>query len=205
MERYLVTQSLISAWNYLYNCFDGYQDDAYRSFLDTLNRVSTPPTEAMLNGIEFEREVYKCASGQPRTPHKKWESGINTVAMRVAGAQVQVKVQRECQLGDTVYLAYGVLDALKAGVIYDVKFSDKGFASAELAGKYFDSPQHPTYLYLVPEARKFIYLVSDGEDLYTEQYTHSNSRPFESILSEFIQSLKDMNLYDLYREKWLAL
>lgn len=74
----------------------------------------------------------------------------------------------------------------------------------ELAGNYLDSPQHPTYFYLIPEAREFIYLVSDGEDLYTERYTPDQTKSLESIVREFVSDLRGMGLLDLYKEKWLA-
>ena len=117
---------------------------------------------------------------------------------------MQIKAQRELSLGSMSLLVYGIMDALKAGIIYDVKFSNKGFGSAELAGKYLDSPQHPAYFYIEPEAREFQYLVSDGVDLYTETYTRANSRPFKEIAEEFLASLDAMNLLSIYKEKWAA-
>ena len=119
-------------------------------------------------------------------PHSKWENGIKRVATVIKGAQTQVKAYNELTVAGTDLLVYGVLDALKAGTIFDVKFINKSFGSAELAGKYLDCSQHPAYFYIVPEAQKFVYLVSDGEDLYTETYTPHNSRPFAEIAKEFL-------------------
>lgn len=205
MGKFLITQSLISSWNYLHNCYDGCEEDAYNDFIDTLNRVPSVPNEAMQNGIEFETEVYKAAAGISRPAHPKWENGINAVATVIKGAQTQVKAQRELTIGGTNLLVYGILDALKAGSIFDVKFSNKGFSSADLAGKYLDSPQHSTYFFIVPEAHEFKYLVSDGDDLYTERYTPRETRPFPEIAKEFLDSLEAMNLLNVYKEKWLAL
>ena len=226
MSRYLITQTLISSWNYMMSCYEGAEEQAYADFLSTLNREHKDTTQEMLNGIEFESLVYSIANGTFRLleyptgetvtamgdtalfekpEYPKWYSGARTVAERIMGAPVQVKEYRGITIphyGDL--LLYGVLDALKAGTIYDVKFSNKSFGSAELAGKYLDSPQHPAYLYLVPEARNFVYLVSDGEDLYTEEYTRENSRPFGEIAREFLESLDAMNLLGVYREKWEA-
>lgn len=202
--RYLITQSLISSWNYLLSCREECQEDAYRDFLNALNRVPKDTTPEMQNGIDFENEVYKAAAGTPRVAHPKWEQGINAVATVIKGAPVQVKAQRELTIGSLNFLVYGIMDALKAGTIFDVKFSNKSFGSAELAGKYLDSPQHPTYFFIEPEAREFQYLVSDGVDLYTETYTRANSRPFKEIAAEFISSLEAMKLLDLYKEKWIA-
>ncbi len=204
MDRYLITQSLISSWAYIFNCRDECQDDAIESFRRTLNREETEPTEAMLNGIAFENEVYKEASGAHREPHKNWEPGIQKVAAYIRGAQFQVRASRELIVGDMTFLCYGVLDSLKAGVISDVKYKSKSFGSLDLAGYYLDSPQHPMYFYLVPEAYEFQYLVSDGQDIYTEIYTPAECRSIRDIITEFIQSVTEIGLLPLYKENWLA-
>ncbi len=204
MDRFLITQSLLSSWGYMFNCYEDGQEDAYADFIRTLNREPSEPTEAMCNGIEFENEVYKVALGVSRQPHPKWEHGIQTVATIIKGAPIQVKVQRDIEVCGINFLLYGILDAMSAGVIYDVKYLNKSFGSAELAGKYYDSPQHPAYLYMVPEAHRFEYLVSDGNDLYKEVYDRNITRPISEIITEFVQSLEVMNLLDLYKEKWLA-
>lgn len=205
MAKYLITQSLLSAWSYAHTCFESYAEEAYEEFLNALNRIPKETTPEMQNGIDFENEVYKEAAGTPRVPHPSWENGIKAVATAIKGAQTQVKAQRECTVGNKTLLVYGILDALKAGVISDVKFSNKSFGSAELAGKYLNASQHSAYFYIVPEAYRFDYLVSDGEDLYTETYTRSNTRPFEEIAAEFLNSIEAMGLMSVYEEKWLAL
>lgn len=58
MERYLITQTLLSSWAYVFNCRDECAEDAMADFLRTLNREKTEATEAMLDGIAFENEVY---------------------------------------------------------------------------------------------------------------------------------------------------
>lgn len=205
MERYLITQSLLSSWAYIFNCRDGQEEDAIAEFMRSLNREKTEPTEAILDGIAFEKEVYKEASGINRSPHKKWEQGIQKVASYVRGAQYQVRVSRDLTIGNMTFLCYGILDCLQAGIISDVKYKIKGFGSLELAGYYLDSPQHPMYFYLVPEAYEFQYLVSDGQDVYKEVYRPAECRDIRSIISEFIQSITEMGLLPLYKEKWLAL
>ena len=202
--RYLITQSLIGSWNYLFNCREECQNDALAEFNETLNRVPKLTTPEMQDGIDFENEVYKIVRGEPRTPHPKWEHGINAVATRLNGAQLQVKAYRECQVGGLTLLVHGVFDALRAGVIFDVKKTSKGFGSADLAGKYLGSPQHPTYLFLEPSAYKFVYLVSDGEDLYPEEYPRGQTRDFPELASEFLTSIESMGLLETYKEKWRA-
>lgn len=202
--KYLITQSLVASWNYMTSCREEFQYDAYLDFLDALYRVPKKTTLEMKNGVDFENEVYKAAAGVPRVGRQKWEKGVNAVASLIKGAAWQVKASRELSVGSTELLVYGVIDALKAGVIYDVKFSNKSFGQAELAGKYLDSPQHPAYFYIEPEAREFRYLVSDGTDLYTETYTRENSRPFQEIAAEFLKSLKTLGLLSIYKDKWVA-
>lgn len=204
MDRFLITQTLLSSWGYMFNCYEDGQEAAQASFLQTINREPIEQTDAMRNGVEFEREVYKTAAGIRRQPHPKWESGIQAVATVIKGAPVQVRVQREIEVCGINFLLYGILDAVKAGTIFDVKFVNKGFGSLELAGKYFDSPQHPAYLYSLPEANRFEYLVSDGNDLYKEAYDRTNTRPISEIIAEFVQSVSAMGLLELYKEKWAA-
>lgn len=199
---YMITQTLISSWRYVFSCHEEYQQQAYDDFLVTLRHEHKPATPEMQNGLDFEAEVYKEAAGETREQHPKWEDGIKAVATRLTGARVQVRASRKLTIGSTELLVYGVLDALKAGVIYDVKFSNTSFGSADLAGKYLDSPQHPAYFYIVPEATEFQYLVSDGKDLYTEIYTPKITRPFPEIAEEFLNSIRGMGLMEVYKEHY---
>lgn len=203
--KYLITQSLLSAWGYLFDCHEGCEEDARADFLATLNREQKEKTQAMLNGIEFESEVYAQAHGMTRHPHEKWETGIRKVAAIIGNAPVQVKAKRDLPVGDMDFLVYGILDALKAGVIYDVKFRNKSLASEDIYGKYLLSPQHPAYFYIVPEATEFQYIVCDGEDVYREVYTREGTRDIGEIIECFIRWLKAEGLLEVYKEKWAAL
>lgn len=208
MERYLITQSLLSAWAYVFDCFEGGEEEAMEDFIAALNRQKRESTVDMLNGIAFENAVYAAAanaSAKVRPELWAWKSGIRQVAEIIKGATVQVKAQKEITVDGMTFLVYGILDALKAGTIYDVKFVNKKFGGLDLAGKYLTSAQHPAYFYIVPEATEFQYLVSDGEDVYIETYRREDTKPIGEIISQFVASLRDMGLLDLYREKWLAL
>ena len=80
-------------------------------------------------------------------------------------AQFQVAAYRDKRIDGVPFLLYGRLDALKAGTIYDTKFVRR-----YEAGKYVSSPQHPMYFDCVPEASRFVYVVSDGKFVYQEEY-----------------------------------
>ena len=62
-KRYLMTQSLLSAWLYQYNCAEGYEEEARESFLKTLRREPTESSESMERGIAFEDAVYEVICG----------------------------------------------------------------------------------------------------------------------------------------------
>lgn len=205
MERFLMTQSLLSAWAYQFDCFEGCEDDAQAAFLRTLNREPGEVTEAMMNGRTFEDRVYRAAEGKTIRSDAKWREGALAIAEIIRGAQIQVKVSREIVVDGMTFLLYGILDALKAGVIYDVKFLSKSLSSADVYGKYLQSAQHPAYFYLVPEAREFQYLASDGDEVYIETYQRDQTRGINEIIHDFIVSITSQGLLELYKEKWLAL
>lgn len=207
---YLITQSLVSAWAYMFDCYASKEKDAKDEFERVLRREKGEPTKAMQAGIDFEKAVYAEAAGLPR-PKTKWENGVRTVAGIIRGAAVQLKLSRQIEVDGEQYLVHGVLDALKAGTIYDVKFRTKSICpdsdesgSHDIYGKYLDSPQHSFYFYLVPEAWKFTYLVSDGEDIYIESYYPGECRSAEEIIREFIRSITGLGYLNTYKEYWVA-
>lgn len=230
MARYLITQSLLSSWLYVFNCFEGCEDDAMDTFLCQLRREPEELDEEhqknIQNGIEFEALVTDIATGrfQPEfetdgeackssygngelmgyEKYPKWYRGASEIAAFLKGAQFQVRAQREITVDGMTFLVYGILDALCAGTISDVKFKNKSFGSLDLAGSYLDSPQHPLYFYLVPEARLFRYLVSDGSDIYIEQYEPEDCITAGDLILQFVQFLKANSLLETYMQYWQA-
>lgn len=201
---WLITQSLLASWARQYDCMEGYEEEAREDFLRTLRREPGETTEAMLNGLKFEERVYRAASGKPIRADANWREGALTIAEIIRGAQIQVKASREIEVDGETYLVYGILDALKAGTIYDVKFSNKSLGSADMYGKYLESPQHPAYFYIVPEADAFKYLLSDGEDVYIETYRREDTPHISTFIRRFAEDLEREGLTELYRERWLA-
>ncbi len=203
--RYLITQTLLSKWSYVFDCFEGCESDAYDEFISYLKKEPQSENAFKQNGIDFENAVYARVHGLPIAEvNPDWKNGIESVATRLNGAQTQVKASRPLTVAGMDFLVYGILDALRAGHLFDVKFSNKSFHSAELPGKYLESAQHPAYFYIVPEATDFTYLVSDGKDLYEETYTRANTRHISAIIAEFITSITSMGLLDTYKQYWQA-
>ena len=189
-----ITQSLLSAWDYVYKKEDGYED-----FLSTLNREKKPPTKAMLDGRRFEGLVNSALDGNPIPEDNDWYVPVMQLSKYLAGSQQQVEIRRVVEIDGVQFQLHGILDFLRSGVIYDTKFS-----TAYKVGKYLDSPQHPMYFALVPEAYEFQYLISDGSYLYREIYRPEDTEPIEKEIRLFMRYLEQRDLIDIFVEKWIA-
>ena len=217
-----ITKTLIESWAYTFSAGDDYQEAAYNDFLNTLNRVKTEPNEAMKNGLEFEDLCYRMAEGEnvveevllpeinpvsgetyETRKFPKWYDGAKKIVRIIENGQFQVPVSRDLEVAGQKFWLYGICDVVKAGAIYDIKFRTKSLGSDDVYGKYLDCSQHPLYLKALPEASRFVYLVSDGNDLYTEEYTRQNSKPIEEHIMNFWSWLgSNPELMAIYREKW---
>ena len=188
----LITQSLLSSWLYVYKTNDGYE-----KFVDSLHRKKQTPTKAMLDGIRFESMVNAVCNGQPMDKAHKWTKGIEQVVPIVKGAQQQVKVSKNVEIDGIKFVLYGILDFLKSGTIYDTKFS-----KTYVLNKYLESPQHPMYFELVPEAKRFEYVICDGSWVYREGYDREDTEPISLTIKNFMKFLDKYNLVKTYYENW---
>ena len=193
MGRILITQSLLSSWNYFYNSYD--EEKAYQDFINSLNKIKLPPTPQMQVGIDFENKVYAYCKGE----YAPQENDVKAIGDIVKGGQFQVTATAQRRIMGIDFLLYAKLDVLKAGLIYDIKRSN----SYE-TGKYLDSPQHPFYLECISEAMGFCYLISDGNEVFTETYTRAEIAPINKTITDFINFLKAEKLFDLYLDLWRA-
>lgn len=191
-NKYLITQSLLSAWNWIYKSDNGYED-----FLKTLHRKKTKPNQAMLDGQQFENMVTAACEGASPPEGHKWEKGILGVTDYVRDGAFQVKLSRNMRVFNVNFVLYGILDVLKSGIIYDIKFS-----KTYHYGKYADSPQHPMYFALCPEARRFTYIISDGKEVYREPYRPDEVQPIEKEIAGFLAFLEMRRLSDVYFKNW---
>lgn len=199
----LITQSLLSAFGYMFDAPEEYAQEAQNDFLRALNREPIEQSPAMLNGIKFENDVYRLAEGFAPSA-ERWATGANKVADIIRGAQIQVRMNRDLRVNGNDYLVYGIADAIHAGTIYDVKFLNRSMGSVDLYGKYLESPQHPAYFYLCPEAERFQYIVSDGSDIYIEEYEPNTTVGIWIFIEQFANYIESAGLMDLYRQKWSA-
>lgn len=197
-RRLLITQSLLSAWQWQYKAFA--PQSSHQEFLQTLRREKTRPNQAMLDGIKFENMVTEYCKGISPPEDHEWAEGIQGVGNHVRGCQFQVPAYRDITVDGIPFLLYGRLDGLRAGIVFDIKFS-RGYR----VGKYWDSPQHPAYFACVPEARRFDYIIYTGRDVCVESYTPAETEPIEKTIRDFLRYLEDTGLDEIYCKKWEAL
>lgn len=202
MQRYLITHSLLSSWLYMLK-ENPYEDatserDPLQEFLQVLRREPTETTEAMLNGINFENLVDAIANGVGDR-NDNWYDAAANVANRIRGGIPQVKISKQVEVNGYTLVLHGRLDWLKAGEIFDVKFT-KNYDP----GKYFTSTQHPMYFELVPEARCFTYLVSNGSGVWPETYRRDESPSIKVTIGDFLEWLTVTGYMDLYQKHWVA-
>lgn len=187
-----ITQSLLSAWEYGFKTDEGYDD-----FIRALNREKKQPTKAMLDGIRFENCLNNVLKGEEIPEDHEWRNVIKEMSAELDGAQQQVTLFQEVEVEGQTFLLHGVLDYLKAGHIYDCKFSKTYHLN-----KYLVSPQTPMYIRLVPEAFDFTYIISDGKYVYRERYPRDIVPPIETTIKYFAQYLQKHGLWSVYCEKW---
>lgn len=191
-NKFLITQSLLGSWEY---CLSSGNLDEFASYL---KRERKPPTKAMLDGIQFEDMVQAACNGHPPDKSHKWYEGIMETSDIVGGGAYQVRASSEKNINGTQFVLYGIFDFLKSGIIYDTKFSKR-----YRLNKYLNSPQHPMYFELCPEAREFQYIISDGAYVYREKYTRDDiPQTIENIIGHFMAWLKQFGLIDLYTQNW---
>ena len=184
--KYLITPSLLNSWKYAIS-----QENEYGNlddFIKTLSREPIPSNEAMQNGYKFED--YMIANYEPT------KNGC-----------YQVKLSKDITTKTGTYVLYGRLDCLKAGRIFDYKYT-----GSYDVGKFFNSYQTLIYFEICPEANSFEYLISnnykDGKtleeiNLYHEIYLREDlDLNIHDEVDSFIEWLKTNNLYDLYTNLW---
>lgn len=190
--KFHLTQSLLSDWQYSF-----VTDEGYERFLQSLDRIPKQPTEKMLNGVAFEGCVNSALNGAYVPKNHRWYKPVTELAEYLHGSQQQVDIKRDIIVDGVCFQLHGVLDFLRAGVIYDTKFSQN-----YRLNKYLLSPQHPMYFYLVPEARRFEYLSCDGKFVYKEIYYPEDTQPIELMIRQFMRYLEKYGLIEKYTSKW---
>lgn len=185
---YKVTATLLNSWGYIWQVDDDKYQDAYDSFLKTLQRIKEPPNFFMLRGLEFEKDCYNGL--------------VPDISKVIRDGAYQVYVEKPLSVDGLSVRLVGVLDALKEGTIYDIKRVNQYDLQ-----KYYGSYQHHIYFELVEDADKFVYLVAAGTSneylsFYREEYTKEEKIDVTGAISQFYQFLRENNLWEIYEKNW---
>ena len=197
--KYWLTQSLLNSWIHWRESDEQFEPSAWESFLSALRCTPQEPTRAMLNGRKFEAMVNTIVAGYTPedAPNGRWVRAADQFARICSGGQPQVRLADELSAYGLELCLFGIADYVKAGTIYDIKKVGR-----YEYGKYLQSPQHPMYLHLLPQAMKFTYLIFDGTRCYKETYRRPDAQPIQEIITEFLGFLDFAGLLDTYKTNW---
>ena len=204
MTKYLITPSLLNSYQYYIQDEFKSPADSRADFLKTLSRERFEPNEAMQKGIDFERDVQLATDelNEINIFHDDYDGRqeiVNRMARKVKGGLWQQTCKKELKIGNQEFLLYGRMDVVKRDTIYDIKFT----SNYEL-GKFLDSSQHRIYLYCLG-LPKFQYLISDGEEYWTENYRNHEGIEDElkGMISDFMSYLEnDKEAKQMFLTKW---
>ena len=146
--RYLITQSLLSAWLYQYNCAEEYEESAREDFLKMLRKEPCEHNEMMLRGISFEDAVYEMIRGDDQPAYEHCETYakrskdkefkcIVEMAKIMQGGTYQVAAYKDKTIMGERFLLMAKCDWVKAGEILDCK----RVKEYKNVGKYLESVQ----------------------------------------------------------------
>lgn len=175
------------------------KEDAKQEFINRINRVPTPKTDAMIRGIEFENAVnFWAKKGKlpvgPVQVHDlkvspeligKFTNGFEN-ALRQIFTEVNLTT-KFCSVR-----VYGFIDEILADSAYDTKTTKE----YDL-GKYRNNWQHVAYLESLRAAgsniSRFVYRITDFEDFFEEEYLYRKEDTDRLIsecehLIEFLES-----------------
>ena len=195
MQKLRCTKSLLDSWLYSFKRDDGYED-----FLCTLRREKKPPTQAMLDGVRFENVLDNYLDGEELPSSHEWFNPVTEMAEELWGSQQQVVLFQDIEIDGQPIILHGVMDILRAGVIWDCKFSKTYHLN-----KYHwsDTTQTAMYLALVPEAFDFTYIISDGKYVYRERYPRDIVPPIQPTINQFLKWLELQGLIETFERKWM--
>ncbi len=215
MTRYLITPTLLNSFGF-YRSYKGEDEDGSRQdFLRTLSRERFEPNESMLKGIKFENDIHDYCNGNYNFQGVRnefnsdaannkiiaYDNCVEEIGGICLNGLWQESVKKEINTSGFNFLLYGRTDVIKEDSIYDIKRT----AKYDL-GKYQGSAQHRIYLYC-SGLPKFSYLISNGKDCWSEDYTNHDMIETEIcvMIYEFVRYLdNNKEAGQMYFDKWIS-
>lgn len=204
MKRQLrLSPTLLDSFAYYMSIEDNEQSAVKRTeLLARLRGEEIQPSEAMLDGIQFEQDVLNTCTGKlnPDTS-KPYGECVVEVAEFVYGGTYQYPIRYEFN----GIMVEGFIDFLKRNKVVDIKTTSKYDI-----GKYLFNNQHLAYLLGLRREKinNFVYIVTDFRNVYKEEYNYHPDfeNKFQSNISAFLGYLENDNemkeaYYDIYINK----
>ena len=214
----LITNSLISSVNWCYNAPDivikkekggdgkiTWKEKADKDLFQQLSRIRGDMNEAAKRGIEFEKQIYRYANEPNKIPDSA-SNKFRYICKEVEGYLFYQKGNKTIKIDGHECFLYVKYDAVRFPDIKDIKTTEE-----YKFNKYLNGFQHKLYCY-VAGADKFEYVIAEWDkypkikDIYRERYIVEDRKALEkeviATIKETIMNIKDMNLWDLYREKF---
>lgn len=190
---WLITASLHNAYRYYhYNDFATEED-----FLNTLRKVKTPPSEAMIKGMEFEDKIRKIS--EENLVLDEETDAVKEIVPLVRGGEWQKVCKKEFD-GN---LLYGKIDVYFPKIIFDIKYT----SSYDLM-KFSHGIQHLLYMYCTG-VEYFDYLVGlKGKDFVKESYNWNNEfskKQLRNRINEMLDFIFSVPKFrEAFEENWKA-
>lgn len=195
-----IRQSLIGS---LQEALKADGNDRMDEFLKALNGKDWGGNEYTQAGNRFEAAVTDILAGNGVDTKAHYAKVALEMASILKGATLQVHITKRIEVDGITFLLDGTLDALRAGQIFDIKYSEAYPKRWPVRLNYYlPSPQTPMYFKLVPEAKRFTYLITDGKDIYREWYYPDEVEPIESKIRGFMAWLEKSGNINTYIEHW---
>lgn len=210
MKPLLITQSLLSDWQWF---LQDESENAVEKWKSSLRRESKPDTPEMQAGRAFEsrvrlqnepdgswltaRDIEDLKATEDDGKNEEYFNTVLEVASMTQGGFWQPALSEIYDNGLQSFVLYGRLDVLKLGII-DVKFS-KTFE----VGKYKNCPQVRMYMHLAKQAPDMTFVVSNGHTVMTDYFIRQDVEPIEPLVNDFWNWLNRYPEYlSLYIENW---
>ena len=194
--KYRIYATLLDSFSWYKKSED---EGAKQEFIDKINRVQTPKSDAQIRGTAFNDLVDAVASGsvalqgeETKIHDTKCENWIiREFANKFTKAANQAYVETVIDTMHGAVLIYGYMDEIVEDVAFDIKTCSK----YEFP-KYLHNWQHPAYLECLkasaPQVKRFKYLVTDFNNIFEEEYAYSESDSgrLKSVCGELIEFLE---------------
>ena len=167
----------------LLNLFDRYQKGYINDddFIDRINRIPTPQTEAQFKGSSFEEAAIKGTDEEQFDPEI-----LRKVRALLPRPMVKTQVYCEYQVDDI--LLYGYVDVIGKMLAVDIKTTGKYVPG------YFAKSHQNFYLPALKSKgiRTLRYIITDFQDVYQEDYDQSVDLSFQlAQIKSFCEFLEE--------------